>query len=71
MKKNMSNADRFIRLLIVAIFAILYFTNIVTGTFGLILLVLGGIFLLTSIVSFCPIYAMIGVSTCKTHTQKA
>ncbi len=66
MKKNMSSADRIIRILLAAVFAVLYFTGTVTGTLGLVLLVLGGVFVLTSLVSFCPLYAIVGISTCKT-----
>ncbi len=66
MKKNMSSADRIIRVLLAAVFAILYFTGTVTGTLGIVLLVLGGVFVLTSLVSFCPLYAIFGISTCKT-----
>ncbi len=60
----MGKTDRIIRVLLAAVFAVLYFTNTVTGTFGLILLILGGIFLLTSVVSFCPLYTLIGLNTC-------
>lgn len=66
----MGSADRIIRILLAALFAILYFTNVVTGTLGIALLVLGGVFLLTSLVSFCPLYAPFGLSTCPTRTQK-
>ena len=66
MKKNMGSTDRIVRIAVAAIIAILFFTKVVTGTLGIILLVLGGIFLLTSVVSFCPIYAPFGLSTCKT-----
>jgi Protein of unknown function (DUF2892) len=65
MKKNMGAADRIIRLLLAAIFAGLYFTNTVTGTFGIILLVLAAVFALTSLVSFCPLYPLLGINTCK------
>lgn len=61
----MSNVDRIVRILIVAVLAALYFTGTVTGTIGIILLVAAGIFTLTSLVSFCPIYAIFGISTCK------
>lgn len=64
MKKNMGNADRIIRLLIAAAIAVLYFTHIVTGTVGIVLLVLAAVFVLTSLVSFCPIYAVLGMNTC-------
>lgn len=65
MKKNMGNADRLIRLVIAAIFVVLYFTGTVTGTVGIVLLVLAAVFTLTSLVSFCPLYVPFGISTCK------
>ncbi|HPN18643.1 MAG TPA: DUF2892 domain-containing protein [Chitinophagales bacterium] len=61
----MGSADRIVRLIVAAIFAVLYFTNTVSGTLGIILLVLGGVFVLTSLISFCPLYAPFGFSTCK------
>ncbi len=64
MKKNMGNADRTIRIIAAIVFAILYFTGTVTGTWGIVLLVLGAIFLLTSFVGFCPLYAIVGMNTC-------
>jgi hypothetical protein len=66
MKKNMGNADRVIRLILAAIFAVLYFTGTVPGTLGLVLVILGGVFLLTSLVSFCPLYSIVGLNTCPT-----
>jgi hypothetical protein len=68
MKKNMGNIDRVVRILLAAVFAVLYFTGTVTGTFGLVLVILGGVFVLTSLVSFCPLYAIVGLSTCPTKT---
>jgi hypothetical protein len=65
MKKNMGNADRIIRILVAVVFAVLYFTHVVTGTLGIILLVLGAVFVLTSVISFCPLYIPIGLSTRK------
>ncbi len=64
MKKNMGNADRIIRTVIAVIIAVLYFTGTITGTLGLVLLVLAGIFVLTSLVSFCPLYTLFGLNTC-------
>lgn len=61
----MSNLDRIIRVIVAVIFAVLYFTGTVTGVLGIILLVLGGIFLLTSFVSFCPLYVPFKFSTHK------
>jgi hypothetical protein len=65
MKKNMGNADKMVRIIIAAIVAILFFTNVITGTLGIVLLALAGIFVLTSLISFCPLYAPFGISTCK------
>lgn len=64
MKPNMGTADRIIRILVAAVVAILYFTGTVSGTLGIVLLVLAGVFVATSVVSFCPLYAPFGISTC-------
>jgi hypothetical protein len=64
MKTNMGNTDRMIRLFVAAVIAALYFAKIITGTVGIVLLVLAGIFVLTSLVRFCPLYAIFGISTC-------
>lgn len=64
MKKNAGNLDRLIRVLLAVVFAYLYFGGVVTGTAGIILAVLGGVFLLTALVGFCPLYAIVGVNTC-------
>ena len=60
----MGTTDKIIRLLVAIVFAVLYFTNTVTGTVGLILVILGAVFVLTSLVSFCPLYLPFGISTC-------
>jgi hypothetical protein len=64
MNKNMGSADRIIRIALALVFTTLYFTNTVTGTVGLILLIVGGVFVLTSLVSFCPLYTLLGIKTC-------
>lgn len=63
MKKNMGNTDRIIRVIAAIVFAVLYFTGTVTGTFGIILVVLGAVFLATSFISFCPLYTLFGMNT--------
>jgi hypothetical protein len=65
MKSNMGMADRIIRTILAVIIGVLYFTNVITGTLGLILLILAIVFLLTSLVSFCPLYVPIKLSTKK------
>ena len=68
MKKNMGGADKLIRVMIALIIALLYFNEIITGTLGVILLVFAGVFVLTSLVSFCPFYPVFGINTCKTKS---
>jgi Protein of unknown function (DUF2892) len=56
--------DRTIRVIVAAFAAILYFTGVISGTLGIVALVLAGVFLATSLVSFCPLYTIFGVNTC-------
>lgn len=63
MKKNMGTADKVIRILIAIIIAVLFYLKILTGTLGIVLLILAGIFLLTSFISFCPLYTIFGLNT--------
>lgn len=65
MKKNMGATDRIIRSMAALVMLILYLTNTITGTLGIILLVVAIVFLLTSFVSFCPLYAPFGLSSRK------
>ena len=65
MKKNLGSTDRIFRFIVAAVIAVLYFTNVISGTLGIVLLVLAGVFVLTSFISFCPLYAPFGLSTCK------
>ena len=65
MKKNMGTTDRVIRTIIAVIIAGLYFSNVITGTLRIILMIFAGVFLLTSLISFCPLYTLIGANTCK------
>jgi len=65
----MGSADRIIRVVLAIIMAVLYFTGTVSGTIGLVLLILAGIFVLTSFVSFCPLYAPFGIRTCSTEKK--
>jgi len=65
MKKNMGLADKIIRLIIAALVAIIYFTNVITGTLGIVLIVIAAIFVLTSFISFCPLYWPFNISTNK------
>lgn len=63
MKANMGNIDRGFRLAVAVIIAALYFSETISGTIGIVLLVLAAIFALTSFISFCPLYLPFGIST--------
>lgn len=65
MKKNMSNTDRTIRILAAIVVAVLYFTNTISGTLAIVLGAVAGIFILTSMVNFCPLYAAFRIRTNK------
>ena len=69
MKKNMGNADKTVRILIAIVIGILYFTNVISGTLGLVLLILAAVFVLTSLLGTCPLYAPLGISTCKVKKE--
>jgi len=65
MKKNMGNTDRVLRAIAAVFLAVLYFTGTVTGTLGIVLLVIAGILLATSLISTCPLYLPFKFSTRK------
>lgn len=60
----MGTADKTIRIIVAAIIAILFFTKTISGILGIILLIFAGVFVLTSFMSFCPLYTIFGLSTC-------
>lgn len=63
MKKNMGTVDKAVRILAAILIVVLYFTNVISGTIALVLLALAGIFIVTSFISFCPLYWPFGIST--------
>ncbi|MCB0764909.1 MAG: DUF2892 domain-containing protein [Flavobacteriales bacterium] len=65
MKMNMGTMDRTIRVLVALAIAVLYFTGVIPGTLGIVLLILAGVFVLTSLVGFCPLYSPFRFSTRK------
>lgn len=65
MKKNMGSIDRLVRIIVAAVVALLYFNEVISGTLGIVLLILAVVFVLTSLISFCPLYLPFGLSTCK------
>jgi hypothetical protein len=65
MKKNVGSIDKVIRILIALVIVILAFANVITGVLAIVLLVLAGILVLTSLISFCPIWRVLGISSAK------
>jgi Protein of unknown function (DUF2892) len=65
MKANMGTIDKAVRILAAIVVAVLYFTNVISGTLAIVLLVLAGVFILTSVVGVCPLYLPFGISTNK------
>jgi len=65
MKKNMGVIDKAIRIIIALVLVILYFTNVITGTLGIVLIIFAAVFVLTSIIGFCPLYLPLKINTDK------
>lgn len=70
MKPNMGTADKVVRILVAIVIAGLYFANLISGTAAIILLLLAGVFILTSFMGFCPLYLPFGISTRKKELDK-
>ncbi|HAH58977.1 MAG: DUF2892 domain-containing protein [Lentimicrobium sp.] len=69
MKKNIGNTDKLIRLLLALLIAVLYFTGIITGTLAIMLGILALVLVVTSMVSFCGLYTLLGINTCKRPSE--
>ena len=67
MNKNMGGLDRGIRIIVALVIAALYYYQLIDGTLGNVLLALSAIFLITSFINFCPLYALFGLNTRKTY----
>ncbi|HVA98930.1 MAG TPA: DUF2892 domain-containing protein [Bacteroidia bacterium] len=65
MKKNIGTTEKIIRILVAVIIAVLYFTNQISGTIAIVLLIIAAIFIITAFLNFCPIWAGLGISTRK------
>ena len=63
MKANVGIIDKAVRLLAGFVIAVLYFTHVITGTLAILLLVLAGVFVLTGLIRFCPLYLPFGINT--------
>lgn len=63
MKKNIGTVDTIVRLIAAIVLVILYFNGIVSGVLGVVLLVVAGVFLVTSMIGYCPLYVLFKIST--------
>ncbi|WP_298154646.1 DUF2892 domain-containing protein [Flavobacterium sp.] len=61
----MGTTDKTIRIIVAVLIAILYFTGVISGTLAIILGIVAVIFVATSLISFCPLYAILNINTCK------
>lgn len=61
----MGGVDRIVRFIVALVVIALYYFKVIEGTLAYVLLALSGIFVLTSLVSFCPLYTIFGLNTCK------
>ena len=61
----MGSTDKIIRVIIALIIGFLYYNGNISGVLGIVLLVLAIVFVLTSLISFCPLYTLFGINTCK------
>lgn len=68
MKKNMGATDKSMRVLVAIIIALLYYFNAIEGTLAYVLMAFAIVFLLTSFISFCPLYVLFKINTCKTKS---
>jgi hypothetical protein len=72
MKQNVGSVDRLVRVIISALIITLYFTNITNGVSGIVLLVIAGVLIITAMVGFCPLYALLGINSCPVkHKRQA
>jgi hypothetical protein len=70
MKKNVGLTDKIVRIVIAAIVVVLYLLNAIPGVLGIVLLIFAGVFVLTSLISFCPLYTLFGLNTCAQKETK-
>lgn len=70
MKTNIGVTDRVIRFIVAGIILVLYFSGIVSGTLGIVLLVIAGALVITGIIGFCGLYTLLGFNTCSTDKKE-
>jgi len=69
MKKNVGSTDQIIRLILAILVGILYYTDTISGTLGLVLVAFSIVLVLTSVINFCPLYLPFGINTRKKQVK--
>jgi len=69
MKRNLGNLDRILRVILALVIVGLYMADVINGTIAIVLLIFSGVFVLTSMLSTCPLYSIFGISTNKTKAS--
>ncbi|OYT16367.1 MAG: hypothetical protein B7C24_08170 [Bacteroidetes bacterium 4572_77] len=64
MKKNIGKSDKLVRLVVAALLVILFYTDVISGTIGIIAIIIAAVFSLTSLINSCPLYPIFGINTC-------
>ena len=70
LKKNLSRLDRGIRIALGAALIVVYFTHLLAGVWGILLLPRASVFLTTAVLAFCPFYKVFNISTLKPKLAK-
>lgn len=70
MKPNMGGADRIVRLFVAILIVIVFFKGIITGILGIVLLIFAAIFVVTSLIKYCPLYSLFNLNTCHNKNKK-
>nr|WP_315173291.1 DUF2892 domain-containing protein [uncultured Flavobacterium sp.] len=69
MKKNVGSTDQIYRIILAILVGILYYTNTISGTLGLVLVAFSIVLVLTSVFNFCPLYLPFGINTRKKQVK--
>lgn len=67
MEKNIGKTDKTIRIIAALILAVLAVSGTISGVFGVILIILAAVLLITAFVGSCPLYTLLKISTKETN----
>ncbi|MBP6611401.1 MAG: DUF2892 domain-containing protein [Paludibacter sp.] len=70
MKANMGSGDKLVRLLLAIVLILLFYFEVLTGTAGIVALIVALVFSVTSLINFCPLYPIFKINTCRNKVKK-